>query len=171
MCLGSRFAASSRSAIVRATFRMRSWAQAPRPCWVMGTFQALAIRRQFAESAGVAGRHWGRCGRAFGGRKQNVPAVCGARASRGRESWPSFPHFSKYASNWGTRRLGTRSPSSSGIPLTYLKDSRAALAMTDVTSGCGNPPTDGTIQAQGVSRCTKLSNRAQVVWLKRVGLG
>src|SRR5258707_6993378 len=33
MCLGSSWDTSSISAIVRATFRMRSWARALRPCW------------------------------------------------------------------------------------------------------------------------------------------
>jgi hypothetical protein len=46
-----------------------------------------------------------------------------------------------------------------------------SLTLKAPQPACGNPPTDGTIQAQGVSRRTKLSTRAQVVWLKRVGLG
>src|SRR6266567_3158826 len=48
MCLGSRFGTSSRSATVRATFRMRSWARALRPCWVIAR---SSRRSQSAESS------------------------------------------------------------------------------------------------------------------------
>jgi hypothetical protein len=48
MCLGSMAAAPSRSATVRATFRMRSWARAVSPCWFMARSRS---RSQSADSS------------------------------------------------------------------------------------------------------------------------
>src|ERR1700761_8133226 len=60
MCLTTMVGALSRSAIVRATFRMRSWARALRPCCVMAR---SSRRSQSAESSQnvrmVAGTHVG----------------------------------------------------------------------------------------------------------------
>src|SRR5881296_2081706 len=57
MCLGSIAAAPSRSAIVRATFSIRSWARAVMPCWVI----ARSRRRSQSEESSQNERMWRGC--------------------------------------------------------------------------------------------------------------
>ena len=84
-CLGSIGSAPSRSPMVRATFRMRSWARALRPCWVMARSSSVRNRQRAGRWRGCGGRT---SGRFFRGTRRSVRAASGgandAVANRGR---------------------------------------------------------------------------------------
>src|SRR6266849_2043559 len=58
MCLGTMAEAASRSAIVRATFNIRSWARAVKPLLSHGPLeQALAVQGKFTKRTNVTRPH------------------------------------------------------------------------------------------------------------------
>ena len=98
ICLGCNSAVPSRSAIVRATFKIRSWARALRPCWSWRVPADVRNRPRACKTSEYSVTTFARCSRAFLSGSKNGPVESAAPAPHAQEFSPSFPARSCCAS-------------------------------------------------------------------------